>query len=466
MADSPAWVWINRICVIVGTVAAICCAIFAYQAIPASTAVSKLVPSLWGSLMTPLRLALAFGILASGLLTVGIVGMLRHRHPKVIHHHSATVQLRGVSAEGVAGKVAVQTDPEPTEFSKLIREREAAWLRKSEPKTQEEELAALAAMVREWLLPPNAIREFGSNELNKRLGELAAQSDAVHARATECEEKIREIRKTERDYNSVQASAKAIESWRTKLSEAAFKGDEIRRQIHVTQLELQNKIHRELENGTLIATGFRYPNNEDQTPIAASRWRDLAIDFIRYTANRNHDGSVQFTSILIGRPLQNTAPKNVPAAAPTPSTEFTLQGVIERGRRENLEIRTQEALDRRRIEAAKAADYRASDRLNVFSLSTAAQYWAGDRPVEKREDMSQLSVVILGELISAANSGCLKATAASYPEWLLKLGAVVSLGLDIEPGKHDKNSVTTREHLIEYAVKAQEWPPFLFPENR
>ena len=136
MADSTTWVWINRGCLIVGTGAAICCAVFAYDALPQSPPATKIGPSVWDYIVTPLHLAMGFGILAIGLLAVGSIGLWRHRHPKVIHTSSATVQLRGVSAEAIARGIVPQTAPEPTEFSKFVRGKEADWLRKGQPKTK------------------------------------------------------------------------------------------------------------------------------------------------------------------------------------------------------------------------------------------------------------------------------------------------------------------------------------------
>jgi hypothetical protein len=428
-------------------------------------------------MLAPIFTSPLFGF---GLLIAGVIYLWFFRGVVHIHHHSATATAQGAATVAAAGSASVKIsdeegtrpNPAPTEFSKLIREREAAWLRKGEPKTPEEELAALAATVREWLLPPNAIRELGSPELNKQLDDLVELGKATRARATEFEEKIQEIRRTAHDYNSVQAAERAIGPWRAKLSDAAYQGDEIRGQIRVIQIELQNQIHWALENGELIAKGFRYPNNEDEIPISSSKWRDMSIDFISYKALRRDGGDVLFTSILIGRPSQNMAPKNVPAVAPTPSTDFTLQGVMERGRRDNLHIRTQEALERARLEAARVADLRAWDRVQGFTLRQAAHLWAEERPSETMERLSQLTEVILNELVDAAVSGAL--IVEPWPDesdgdrYVRGFMAIDDGKLGIKNSTADRNSYTrvTRANLCAYAKNKREMPAFLFPDIR
>lgn len=306
----------------------------------------------------------------------------------------------------------------------------------------EKEMAAVVGDT--WLLPPNAVTVFGSPDLTIRLRELFEQSEAVHARAVEYEEKIREIRQSVeggRDYNSYQARENAIDSWRAKLSEAAFEGDAIRRDIRVTQISLENQIHRALETGELVAKGFRYPNNEDEILIPASKWRDMSIDFISFKALRRDGGDVLFTSILIGRPITKDKSKS-------------------------SDMLVQQATERQRIEAAKAADFRASDRLDEFTLKQAAQYWVGDRPAKKDEEMTQQATIVLRELISVANGGLLTASPATYPEWMLTLGATIATVFDLRVGQHDGNSSATRKSLRAYALSKPERPLFLFPEDR
>lgn len=87
MADSPMWVVINRACLLTGTVATVVAAFFAYEAVPYNPPAAHPAPSFLASFMTPLMGAIGFGLLATGLLAVGIIGLWKHRHPKVVRVH-------------------------------------------------------------------------------------------------------------------------------------------------------------------------------------------------------------------------------------------------------------------------------------------------------------------------------------------------------------------------------------------
>lgn len=141
---------------------------------------------------------------------------------------------------------------------------------------------------------------------------------------------------------------------------------------------------------------------------------------------------------------------------------FTVQGILKNSR----ENERAALLERRRTEADRRADYDAWDRVPVLSLFQAAQLWAGERPMEKTADISQMAAIVLKELVAAANSGKLIAAPATYPDWMISVGKATAAIIGADLGEHDLLSRATRENLRAYADEKGERPLFLFAEDR
>ena len=379
------------------------------------------------------------------------------------------VRRRKLSSDGASYPLAAVAD---LPKARTLYPPEAASTKQSDVselgRSAEKEVAS--TIVGEWLLPPNAIKVFGSPNLTIRLSELVEQSKSAYARGLECEEKIREIRRSARDYNSVQTVERAIDPWREKMSAAAFEHDALKKEIRATQISLENQIHRELEGGSLLAKGFRYPNNEDETVISPSKWRDMSIDFIKYIAFRNHDQSVLFTSVLIGR--STITKPSTPSANENVSDHFTVPEVSKNTRKVGQEALIQQALERQRIETARVADFRAWDRVQVLTLRQAAHLWSEERPMEGMGRLSQLTEVVLNELVDAAIVGGLMVEPCSDESdddcYVRNLIPIDDGKLRIKNSTSEYNSYSrvTRANLRAYAASRNERPSFLFPEDR
>ena len=153
--------------------------------------------------------------------------------------------------------------------------------------------------------------------------------------------------------------------------------------------------------------------------------------------------------------------------------DFSIAGVIERSRQDNLHIRTQEALERARLEAVRVADFQAWDRVPVLSIREAAHLWAGERPTSDTGQLSQMAAVMRRELIEAGNAGKLLVVALAEPMSDMDLALhrmehdqLVAGGASSYYGTVFQDSRVTRENLRAYASSKSERPPFLFPEDR
>lgn len=307
---------------------------------------------------------------------------------------------------------------------------------------------------RYWLGMADAIDVFCDPEIVRQRNDCDATVQDAYVRGHEIENEMRAIR------NAVPGGSwEGREDALREYNELYGRMERYNNTWHTAQTSLSDTwgvlgkdILGKLVSGELVAQGFAepYKGGAGEVSIKASEWRILTIDPNASTAVRKDDpAKIVYSGVQI-------------ASDKSPSAN----GVRALPHRDNLHIRTQEALERRQIEAVKAADFAAWDRRSGLSLREAAYLWSGEKPADKDDDMSQMTRIILGELVSAANGDRLKAAPSSYPQIMAAMAEAVSKFSGTEMAKHDRNSTVTREDLRSYATGRNERPLFLFPEDR
>jgi hypothetical protein len=176
-------------------------------------------------------------------------------------------------------------------------------------------------------------------------------------------------------------------------------------------------------------------------------------------------------NLMFPEKVQKTSAPRVPAGNPL---DFSLRGMMQRSANNNLEIRKHEASERVRLEAGRAADFVAWDRVNLFTLRQAAHLWGSERPTEGMERLSQHTQIVLKELVQAAIETSLP-TKPPYndndSESDRKMWAFIAiddskLGLNDSTAEISSHSLVTRADLRAFAETKGERPLFLFAEDR
>ena len=239
------------------------------------------------SVLQTLSPVLTSPYLGFGLLAIGITYLYFFRAVIHIHNHSATDTIHAASAVATTGS---ESDGISNEKPTALRDDHQSVLPKID-----------------WKAPFAAINAFGAPSLLQDRLELIKECEEAQSRELAYKNRLGELNRSRRDFNSVQRAQPAIDECQAQMRRAQSDFGARASRLRDISIALEGQIVGELGIGTLVAKGFPIQTDKwRETWIERSLWRDLTIDFLKMTANRKFDGSVMFTSVVIGRPPQET----------------------------------------------------------------------------------------------------------------------------------------------------------------
>ncbi len=175
-------------------------------------------------------------------------------------------------------------------------------LRERQKRLIENPAAAMAARVTKWLLPFQAMEQFVAKEILDARNTLVGEAETAHKQFITLKAEADKIEANKpSDYDSYQQATARVAELSKKIDAANVEFRQRVKKIEGNRILIEALLAQQLLNASLVARGFRPDGQEEAIP--AAQWRTLGIDFMERTAVREHDKSVAYTGLEIGKPM-------------------------------------------------------------------------------------------------------------------------------------------------------------------